>query len=173
VDGAGIARLHEAGLIVEVGLLGDAARSLNAAYFKHRVSGVPWVLLKSAMSLDGKIATRSGDSRWITSPISRLAVHRQMRDRCDAVVTGIGTVIADDPALTTRLPRRQGRNPWRVVVDSRCRTAPEAQVVRESALDGRTINATTRAIVSGSKRRAAGYWFAATMRTVGSLSKTY
>jgi diaminohydroxyphosphoribosylaminopyrimidine deaminase/5-amino-6-(5-phosphoribosylamino)uracil reductase len=101
------------------------------------------VLLKSAMSLDGKIATRSGDSRWITSPISRLAVHRQLRDRCDAVVTGIGTVLADDPALTTRLRQREGRNPWRVIVDSRCRISPEALVVKESTADGRTIIATT------------------------------
>jgi diaminohydroxyphosphoribosylaminopyrimidine deaminase/5-amino-6-(5-phosphoribosylamino)uracil reductase len=76
-----------------------------------------------------------------------------MRDRCDAVITGIGTVLADDPALTTRLPRRQGRDPWRIIVDSRCRVSPESQVVRESSDDGRTIIATTAAAEEGDRER--------------------
>ncbi len=121
------------------------AQALNAAYVKHRTTGLPWVVLKTAMTLDGKIATASGDSQWITSAIARKAVHRQLRDRCDAILTGVGTVLADDPALTTRLTHKAGRNPWRIVVDSRLRTPLDAQVVRLAAEDGKTLIATTPA----------------------------
>jgi diaminohydroxyphosphoribosylaminopyrimidine deaminase/5-amino-6-(5-phosphoribosylamino)uracil reductase len=144
VSGAGIARLQEAGVIVSTGVLEADARSLNAAYVKHRTTGRPWVVLKTAVTLDGKIATVSGDSRWITSPVARAAVHRQFRDRCDAVLCGVGTVIADDPRLTTRL-RGGGRNPWRVIVDSRGRTPAGASAVLEAQSDGKTIIATTDA----------------------------
>jgi len=128
---------------VVVGVCEAEARALNAAYLKHRVTGLPWVVLKTAMTLDGKIATETGDSKWITSSIARRAVHRQLRDRCDAILTGVGTVLADDPALTTRLTHKQGRNPWRVIVDSRLRTPQDAQVVRLAGDDGRTLIATT------------------------------
>ncbi len=135
----GFAKLRQGGVEVSVGLLEAEARALNAAYIKHRVTGLPWTVLKTAMTLDGKIAAASGDSKWITSPIARRAVHRQLRDRCDAILTGVGTVLADDPALTTRLTHKSGRNPWRVIVDSRLRTPPRSQVVRQSAEDGKTI----------------------------------
>jgi len=143
VGGWGLERLRAGGVDVTVGICEAEARALNAAYIKHRTSPVPWVVLKTAMTLDGKIATETGDSKWITSPVARRAVHRQLRDRCDAILTGVGTVLADDPALTTRLTHRQGRNPWRIVVDSRLRTPPGAQVVRLAADDGKTIFATT------------------------------
>ena len=139
VAGRGFERLRQGGVEVSVGLLEADARALNAAYVKHRETGLPWVVLKTAMTLDGKIATSTGDSKWITSGVSRLAVHRQLRDRCDAILTGIGTVLADDPALTTRLMHRAGRNPWRIVVDSRLRTPLNAEVVRLAGEDGRTI----------------------------------
>ena len=139
VAGRGIEKLRLGGAEVSVGLLEADARALNAAYVKHREIGLPWVVLKTAMTLDGKIATAGGDSKWITSPISRLAVHRQLRDRCDAILTGIGTVLADDPSLTTRLTRKPGRNPWRIVVDNRLRTPLDSQVVRLAGEDGRTI----------------------------------
>jgi len=145
VSGTGIARLRDAGVVVECGLLEGPARALIAAYIKHRSTGLPWVTLKTAMTLDGKVATSSGDSRWISSPISRAAVHRQLRDRADAILTGVGTVLADDPALTTRLGRREGRDPWRIVVDSRLRTPLAAKVIAQAAVDGRTIVATTHA----------------------------
>ncbi len=145
VGGRGLDRLRAGGVAVTVGVGEAEARALNAAYMKHRTMGLPWVVLKTAMTLDGKIATETGSSQWITSPISRRAVHRQLRDRCDAILTGVGTVLADDPALTTRLTHRQGRNPWRVIVDSRLRTPLESQVVRLSEADGRTIFAVTRA----------------------------
>lgn len=143
VGGQGLERLRDGGVDVTVGVGEAEARALNAAYIKHRTSPVPWVVLKTAMTLDGKIATETGDSKWITSSVARRAVHRQLRDRCDAILTGVGTVLADDPALTTRLGQRQGRDPWRVVVDSRLRTPLDAQVVRQAAEDGKTILAAT------------------------------
>ena len=143
VGGQGLERLRAGGVEVAVGVGEVGARMLNEAYLKHRTTGLPWVVLKTAMTLDGKIATETGDSKWITSPVARRAVHRQLRDRCDAILTGVGTVLADDPALTTRLTHREGRNPWRIIVDSRLRTPPDAQVVRQAANDGRTIFATT------------------------------
>jgi len=142
VSGSGFEKLRRGGAEVAVGLLEAEARALNAAYIKHRTTGLPWVVLKTAMTLDGKITTSTGDSKWITSPVARRAVHRQLRDWCDGVMTGVGTVLADDPALTTRLIHKAGRNPWRIIVDSQLRTPLDSQVVRQSALDGKTILAT-------------------------------
>ena len=139
VSGQGLERLRAGSVEVSVGVCEAEARALNAAYIKHRVTGMPWVVLKTAMTLDGKIATASGDSQWITSPLARRAVHRQLRDRCDAILTGIGTVLADDPALTTRLTHKSGRNPWRIVVDSQLRTPLSSQIVRQAAPDGKTM----------------------------------
>lgn len=145
VGGQGLERLRAGGVDVTVGMGEAEARVLNAAYIKHRTTGLPWVVLKTATTLDGKIATETGSSQWITSPISRRAVHRQLRDHCDAILTGVGTVLADDPSLTTRLTHKQGRNPWRVIVDSRLRTPLGSQVVRLSEADGRTLFAVTEA----------------------------
>src|SRR5579884_616182 len=111
VAGQGIARLRAAGIDVEMGVLAERAAALNAAYLKQRTSGLPYVVVKIAMTLDGRIATAAGDSRWITSPITRLWVHRQLRDRADAILVGVGTVLGDDPQLTTRLKNKIGRNP--------------------------------------------------------------
>ncbi len=145
VRGQGLERLQEWAVDVTVGVCEAEARALNAAYIKHRTTSVPWIVLKTAMTLDGKIATETGDSQWITSSIARRAVHRQLRDRCDAILTGVGTVLADDPALTTRLTHKAGRNPWRVIVDSRLRTPLDAQVVCQAGEDSKTIIATTLA----------------------------
>jgi diaminohydroxyphosphoribosylaminopyrimidine deaminase/5-amino-6-(5-phosphoribosylamino)uracil reductase len=153
VSGRGFEKLRQGGVEVSVGLLEAEARALNAAYIKHRMTGLPWVVLKTAMTLDGKIATDTGDSKWITSPIARKAVHRQLRDRCDGIMTGVGTVLADDPALTTRLTHKAGRNPLRVIVDSHLRTPLDSQVVKQSALDGRTIVAAV--LDADPQRRAA------------------
>ncbi len=129
VDGGGLRILREAGLEVEVGLLEAEARELNRAYLKAVQSGLPWVTLKMAVSLDGRIATRTGDSRWITGPAARRHVHR-LRDWNDAVLTGIGTVRADDPELTARNPG--ARNPLRVVVDARADTPLDSRLVRSA-----------------------------------------
>ncbi len=153
VSGQGFEKLRAGGVEVSVGLREAEARALNAAYIKHRETGLPWVVLKTATTLDGKIATSTGSSKWITSGVSRLAAHRQLRDRCDAILTGVGTVLADDPSLTTRLTHKAGRNPWRIVVDSHLRTPLNSQVVRQSAVDGKTIIAAV--LDSAMERQAA------------------
>jgi diaminohydroxyphosphoribosylaminopyrimidine deaminase/5-amino-6-(5-phosphoribosylamino)uracil reductase len=119
VSGRGIQMLRDAGISVEVGLLGEESRRLNEAYFHFRSRRRPLVTLKWAATLDGKIATRSGDSRWISGGKSRALVHR-LRARSGAVLVGIGTVLADDPLLTARY-RGAPRQPLRVVLDSRLR----------------------------------------------------
>ena len=130
VAGGGLAQLSEAGLQVECGLLEAEARDLNHAYLTAVEHGLPWVTLKMAMTLDGKIATRTGDSRWVTGERARRYVHR-LRDWNDAVMVGIGTARADDPQLTVRLRgTRSDRQPWRVVVDTRAELSAESYLVR-------------------------------------------
>jgi diaminohydroxyphosphoribosylaminopyrimidine deaminase/5-amino-6-(5-phosphoribosylamino)uracil reductase len=118
VAGKGAASLRAAGVAVEFGVLEAEARRLNAPYLKLLATGTPYVHAKWAMTLDGKIATRTGDSKWISGSESRALVHAQ-RGRMDAIVVGIGTVLADDPLLTARPPGP--RTPVRVVLDSRGR----------------------------------------------------
>jgi len=118
VSGRGIRRLRRAGIRVDVGLLDEECRRLNEAFVKYITRHIPFVILKLAASLDGKIATSSGDSKWITETAARNCVHR-LRNQVDAVIVGIGTVLADDPQLTCRLP--DGRNPWRIILDSHLR----------------------------------------------------
>ena len=108
------------GVKVETGLLAAEARRLNEAWFKWAETGLPWVIAKAACSLDGKIATAGGESQWLTGETARAFGHR-LRHRVDAILVGIGTVLADDPQLTTRLPRGGGKDPIRVVLDSRLR----------------------------------------------------
>ncbi|HND52271.1 MAG TPA: bifunctional diaminohydroxyphosphoribosylaminopyrimidine deaminase/5-amino-6-(5-phosphoribosylamino)uracil reductase RibD [Pirellulaceae bacterium] len=127
VAGMGVERLHTAGIEVETGLLGDHARRLNAPYLKRVRTGRPWVIAKWAMTLDGKIATHSGDSRWISNERSREYVHR-LRGRMDAIIVGRGTAVADDPLLTARPPGQ--RTAARVVVDRGALLPLESQLVR-------------------------------------------
>ncbi|MCY3712490.1 MAG: bifunctional diaminohydroxyphosphoribosylaminopyrimidine deaminase/5-amino-6-(5-phosphoribosylamino)uracil reductase RibD [Gemmatimonadetes bacterium] len=130
VSGNGIERLRAAGMTVETGLMETEARALNAAYVRHRETGQPFVLLKLAQTLDGRIATRNGHSKWITGEAARKRVHL-MRSRADAVLVGIETVLADDPRLTVR--HVDGRQPRRVVLDSRARTPLDARVLNGEA----------------------------------------
>ena len=117
VCGQGIRRLREAGIPVEVGLLEAEAGQLNEIFIKYITTGLPFVVAKCGMTLDGKIATWSGDSKWVTGEASRALVHR-LRDELDAILVGSRTVMADDPSLTTRLPEGGGRDPIRVLVDA-------------------------------------------------------
>ncbi len=128
VRGSGLRRLRRAGIAVRVGALEQECRALNEAFAKYITRGLPFVTLKLAASLDGKIAAGSGEARWISSEQSRRAVHR-LRNQVDAVLVGAGTVIADDPQLTCRIPR--GRNPWRVVLDARLRIPLSAKVLHQ------------------------------------------
>lgn len=129
VAGEGIARVRAAGIPVEVGLLSAEARRQNAAYRKWVTRGLPFVTWKSAMTLDGKIATATGDSRWVTGERARAHVHR-LRAEHDALLIGIGTVRADDPLLTARVAGRQARSPLRVIVDARAELPLESQLMR-------------------------------------------
>lgn len=144
VAGKGLARLREAGVEVAAGLLEEEARRLNEVFIKYITTGQPFVALKAAMSLDGKIATRTGDSQWITGSQSREYVH-QMRDRYDAIMVGINTVLADNPSLNTRLPGGGGRDPVRIVLDSAARTPPGARVLKMESSAPAIIVTTTAA----------------------------
>jgi diaminohydroxyphosphoribosylaminopyrimidine deaminase/5-amino-6-(5-phosphoribosylamino)uracil reductase len=127
VAGKGLARLRSAGLQVEVADLDGACEAVNAPFFTWVEQHRPYVILKAAATLDGRIATRTGDSRWITGKAARALGH-QWRDRVDAILVGAGTVRADDPRLTTRLPGVEGRDPVRVVLDGRLTTDPRAKI---------------------------------------------
>jgi diaminohydroxyphosphoribosylaminopyrimidine deaminase/5-amino-6-(5-phosphoribosylamino)uracil reductase len=131
VQGGGAQRLRRAGIEVRAGLLREECDRSNEAWFKFITQGIPWVVLKAAVTLDGKLATRTGGSRWISSAQSRRLVHR-WRDQLDAVLVGAGTVRADDPRLTVR-GIRGGRDPIRVVLGEVPR---RARVLREK---GETI----------------------------------
>jgi len=131
VSGRGHAMLRAAGIEVVEGVLGAEARALNAGFFSRVTTGRPWLTLKLALTLDGRIATASGVSRWITGPEARRAVHL-MRAQHDAVMVGIGTALADDPGLTVR-DLGIVRQPVRIVVDSKLRLRPDSALVRTSA----------------------------------------
>jgi diaminohydroxyphosphoribosylaminopyrimidine deaminase / 5-amino-6-(5-phosphoribosylamino)uracil reductase len=131
-SGRGLGILRDEGVEVRVatGELAGRARLLNQAFRKHGRTGRPWVLFKSAMTLDGKVATRTGDSKWISSDASREIAHR-WRASVDAVVVGIGTALADDPQLTARIPGVV-RQPRRVVFDATARLPLESQLVQQA-----------------------------------------
>lgn len=163
VAGRGIKVLGKSGIRVDVGVCQAEAESLNAPFFKLRRTGRPWVILKWAQSLDGKIATRTGDSRWITGPAARREGHR-LRGRVDAVVVGIGTVLADDPDLTCRHVKAK-RVATRVVIDGRLRISRRTKLVG-TAGETPVMIATTRSAMR--QRKAEAEWLrAAGCRVVG------
>jgi len=129
VNGRGLAMLRGAGIVVEEGLLEAEAHALNAGFFRRIQAGMPVVTLKLASTLDGRIATASGESRWITGQAARREVHA-LRARHDAILVGSGTVLADDPDLTCRIPGMERVPMLRVVADARLRTPPAAQLVQ-------------------------------------------
>ncbi len=127
VSGRGIRRLRSAGIVVDVGVLEEDARNLNRSFFLHIARRRPYVHVKIAQTLDGMIASRSGRPRWISSRESRAMVHR-WRAQYDAVLVGVGTVIADDPRLTVRM--HKGRNPATVILDGGLRVPEDAALFK-------------------------------------------
>lgn len=132
VDGRGVAALRAAGIEVAVGLMADEAEALQAGFLARVRLGRPMVTLKLASTLDGRIATRTGESQWITGPEARRAAHA-LRGQHDAVLAGVGTVLADDPELTCRIPGYRKTPDLRVVVDSRLRTPAAARLAATAA----------------------------------------
>jgi len=141
VAGGGFRKLTDAGVKVKVGVLEEKARQLNEIFIKYITTGLPFVGVKVAMSLDGKIGTSTGESHWITGEKARQFVHR-LRDQSDTVMVGIQTVLRDDPWLTTRLESGEGKNSVRVIVDSTARLPINARLV-STASQVRTILAVT------------------------------
>ena len=131
--GQSTARLEAAGVAVSRGVCSAQARDLNRGFFSRHSRGRPWITLKLAMSLDGRTAMASGESQWITGEAARADVHR-WRARASAVLTGIGTVLADNPRLTARQPSAASRQPMRVVLDSRLRTPADAALIGDDTL---------------------------------------
>ncbi|MGA2604741.1 MAG: bifunctional diaminohydroxyphosphoribosylaminopyrimidine deaminase/5-amino-6-(5-phosphoribosylamino)uracil reductase RibD [Verrucomicrobiia bacterium] len=129
-NGRGLQVLQRAGIRVEAGLLADEATRMNEAFNKWITTGMPFVIAKAGMSLDGKIATRTGDSKWITSEVARREAHK-LRATAEAVMVGANTVIRDDPRLSVRHGVR-GEQPWRVVVDARGRISKSAKIFRDA-----------------------------------------
>jgi diaminohydroxyphosphoribosylaminopyrimidine deaminase / 5-amino-6-(5-phosphoribosylamino)uracil reductase len=129
VSGNGLTRLRSAGIEVVEGILAAEAAKLNEVFIKWITTGMPFGVLKTAMSLDGKIAAYTGHSQWITGSSARAYVHK-LRDIYDGILVGSGTVLADDPLLTSRLPEG-GQNPVRIIVDSMARTPLTANVITD------------------------------------------
>ena len=127
VAGRGIEKIKKAGIEVEVGLLQEEARELNKVFFYNISTGLPYVTLKTAVSFDGRTATATGESKWITGEKAREDVHLY-RHQHDAILVGVNTVIKDDPSLTTRLPSG-GKNPIRIILDTQLRMPKQASLL--------------------------------------------
>lgn len=147
VAGKGLLQLEQAGIETVSGILEDECRYLNRVFFHYITARRPYVVLKTAMTLDGKTATATGESQWISGEQARLDVHR-LRSQYTGVMTGIGTILQDDARLTCRIPG--GKNPIRIVTDSRLRISPDANVLKEQQQ-----NQTIVAAVEGANAAAA------------------
>lgn len=152
VAGRGLAALREAGIEVATGLLADAATDVNEGFLKRLRDGRPMLTLKTATTLDGRIATATGESRWITGETAR-RWGQALRARHDAVMVGIGTALADDPQLTCRLPGLPLRPPVRIIMDSTLRLPPDGRLAR-SAAEGAPVWIVTRQRAEPARRRA-------------------
>ena len=132
VAGRGIKMLKEAGIEVEVGLFKEKAKSLNEIFFKYIESDYPFIYLKKAQTLDGYIASKTGDSKWITNSKARLEGHK-LRHKADAIMVGIGTVLADNPSLTARLDQKRGIDPLRIILDPLLEIPLAAKVIEQDS----------------------------------------
>jgi diaminohydroxyphosphoribosylaminopyrimidine deaminase / 5-amino-6-(5-phosphoribosylamino)uracil reductase len=149
VSGKGLRALHRAGIKVRTGILEEECRTLNEAFIKYITRRLPFVTLKLAASLDGKIATATGDARWISCERSRATVH-SLRNRYDAVLVGAGTVLTDNPQLTCRIAG--GRDPWRIILDGHLRIPLTATFLRQPGSDKNIVVTSNSA--PGAKIRA-------------------
>ncbi|MCF8000856.1 MAG: bifunctional diaminohydroxyphosphoribosylaminopyrimidine deaminase/5-amino-6-(5-phosphoribosylamino)uracil reductase RibD [Halanaerobiales bacterium] len=132
VAGKGIKDLAEAGIEIKTGVLEQEAKELNEIFIKYMTEEEPFVYLKTGQTLDGYLATRTGDSRWVTNEAARKYGH-QLRHKVDGILVGVGTVISDNPRLTTRLEEKEGKDPIRIVLDSKLRTPVEANIINEES----------------------------------------
>src|ERR1700736_4186444 len=151
VSGQGADALLRAGIAVEAGLMEAEATEINIGFMKRMKHGLPWVRVKLAMSLDGRTALANGASQWITGEPARNDVQR-WRARCSAVMTGVGTVLADDPQLNVRTAGFKGRQPLRVILDARLRSPPGAKMfvgLGAATAVGRAAGATAAAGAGG------------------------
>ena len=154
VSGRGVRFLKEGGVETKEGLLAPEATELNEAYLKYVTTGLPFVTVKVAQTLDGRIATKTGDSRWISSEWSLRFSHR-LRAGYDAVLVGSGTVARDNPQLTVRLAK--GRNPLRIILSSKGELPPDSNQVK-LASDGKTVVTTTGELPSDLATSAVKFW---------------
>lgn len=132
VAGKGIQDLEEAGIEIKTGVLEQEAKELNEIFIKHMTEEEPFIILKTGQTLDGYLATRTGDSRWVTNEKARKYGH-QLRHKVDGILVGVGTVISDNPRLTTRLDDKDGKDPIRIVLDSKLRTPTNANIINEDS----------------------------------------
>ena len=146
-NGKGLAKLKKAGIKVNLGLMEKEARKLNEFFIKFITTKKPFVMMKTAMSLDGKIATKTGHSKWISCRESREHVHK-LRNIVDAIIVGINTILKDDPRLTTRLNIKEGNNPLRIVLDSTLKIPLKARV-----LDNNNVMIATTSRCSKKKKK--------------------
>jgi diaminohydroxyphosphoribosylaminopyrimidine deaminase/5-amino-6-(5-phosphoribosylamino)uracil reductase len=151
VNGKSIKILKDKGIEVKTGILEKTALKLNEYFFKYITTSTPFVILKSGMSLDGKVATKTGESRWVTSEASREYVH-QLRNQIDATLVGIETILRDNPRLTTRLKNGKGRDPIRVVIDSLLRIPIRMRIFTQESDAGNIIITTFNAPIDRIKK---------------------
>jgi diaminohydroxyphosphoribosylaminopyrimidine deaminase/5-amino-6-(5-phosphoribosylamino)uracil reductase len=151
VSGGGCEFLRDNGIQVKAGVLETECRQINEAFLKFVTSRRPFVIVKSALTLDGWTATATGHSQWITNDKSRQFVHR-LRDQVDGVMVGVRTVLADDPLLTVRLRRGRGRNPLRIVVDTHLRTPVNARILHQDS-SSNTLIAVSADVPAEERRR--------------------
>lgn len=151
VSGKGITMLREAGINVTTGVLADESMELNEIFIKYITQKLPFVMLKSAMTLDGKISSENGDSKWISGEASRTFVHK-IRDRFAAIMVGINTVIMDDPSLTTRLKDKSGKDPVRIIVDTKGKIPFDCKALNSDS-NSRIILATTAQLDSNKESK--------------------
>ncbi|MGM0446325.1 MAG: bifunctional diaminohydroxyphosphoribosylaminopyrimidine deaminase/5-amino-6-(5-phosphoribosylamino)uracil reductase RibD, partial [Bacillota bacterium] len=141
VAGEGISQLEEAGIEIKAGVLEKEAKLLNEVFIKYITEKLPFVYLKSGQTIDGFLATSTGDSRWVTNKKARLYGHK-LRHKVDAILVGVNTVLNDNPRLTTRLEDKKGIDPIRVVLDSKLKTPIDADIINQKS-ESKTIIATT------------------------------